>query len=381
MYIKHEPRKANPAGVGGAACARSPSWSLTGAGAVAMVPVAHMEPCLTARSRSEVPTPGARPLADAQGRLLRYLRVSITDRCNFRCTYCSPAEEQAGEGLLGRPELARLFRVFAALGVRRVRITGGEPTLRRDVVEIVADAAATPGIEDVALTTNGYRLAELVEPLRAAGLGSLNVSLDTLRPDRLAGVSGRAARLDRILAGIDAAAGRFRSLKLNAVVMRGVNEDELGALVLHAWARGALPRFIEQMPFAGAEPVPLTEVRRLLGAQGFTLAPDGTRGWGPARHMRARLEDGREGLIGFIGAMTENFCDDCNRARIAADGGFQACLGGETRADLRALLRASAGDAALEAAVRGALGRKAPRHRMDAPGGGLVLLGMRGIGG
>jgi len=325
--------------------------------------------------------PRTASLLDPQGRLIRYLRVSLTDRCNFRCTYCSPSELEPSEGLLTRLELRRLFRVFGALGVRRIRLTGGEPTLRRDVVEITADAAATPGVEEVALTTNGHRLAELVEPLRAAGLSALNVSLDTLQPDRLAGVSGRGARLDRILAGLEAAAGRFRSLKVNAVVVRGLNEDELGALVIHAWGRGALPRFIEQMPFAGGIPVPLSEVRRLLQEQGFTLEPDGWRGWGPARHMRARGPGGREGLIGFIGAMTENFCDDCNRARVAADGGFQACLGGDARADLRALLRADAPDAALEEAIRGALARKAPRHRMEQAGSGLVLLPMRGIGG
>ena len=325
--------------------------------------------------------PAAATLSDAQGRLIQYLRVSLTDRCNFRCTYCSPAENEPADGLLARAELARLLRVFARLGVRRVRLTGGEPTLRKDVVEITADAAATPGVEEVALTTNGHRLAELVEPLRAAGLGALNVSLDTLRPDRLTGISGRGSRLDRILSGIDAAAGRFRSLKLNAVVMRGVNEDELGDLVLHAWDRGALPRFIEQMPFGGGSPVPLAEVRGLLRDQGFLLSPDGWRGWGPARHMRARRADGREGLIGFIGAMTENFCDDCNRARVTADGGFQACLGGESRADLRGLLRAGAADEDLERAIRGALRHKAPRHHMDEAGHGLVLLAMRGIGG
>jgi cyclic pyranopterin phosphate synthase len=321
-------------------------------------------------------------LTDAQGRHIRYLRVSLTDRCNFRCTYCSPAEHEAPDALLSRAELTRLFRVFAGLGVRRVRLTGGEPTLRKDVVEIVADAAATQGIEEVALTTNGHRLAELAAPLRAAGLGALNVSLDTLVPARLGGVSGRAARLERILAGIDASAGRFRSLKLNTVVMRGVNEDELGALVRYAWARGALPRFIEQMPFGGGAPVPLAEVRARLAAEGFALAPDGWRGWGPARHMRATDRDGRAGLVGFIGAMTENFCEDCNRARVAADGGFQACLGGADRsANLRELMRAGAPDAALEEAVRGALAHKAPRHRMDEAGAALVLLPMRGIGG
>ncbi len=325
--------------------------------------------------------PAQDALSDAQGRLIRYLRVSLTDRCNFRCTYCSPSDTEPPDGLLSRGELAHVFRLFAALGVRRIRLTGGEPTLRKDVVAIVGDAATTPGVEDVALTTNGHRLDELVGPLRDAGLGALNVSLDTLDPARLAGVSGRGARLERILAGIDAAAGRFRSLKINTVVMRGVNEDELGALVRYAWDRGALPRFIEQMPFGGgAPPVALADVRARLVAEGFTLSPDAWRGWGPARHMRARDRGGREGLVGFIGAMTENFCEDCNRARVTADGGFQACLGGRDRVPLRELLRAGAPDRALADAVRAALSRKAPRHHMD-DGGGLVLLAMRGIGG
>ena len=327
------------------------------------------------------PPSRASDLADAQGRTISYLRISLTDRCNFRCTDCSPAEDEPDGGLLTREELARLFRLFAALGVRRIRLTGGEPTLRRDLVEIVRDAAATPGVEDVALTTNGHRLGALAAPLADAGLGSLNVSLDTLHPARLATVSGAGARLDRILAGIDAAAGRFRSLKLNTVVMRGVNEDEVSEIVRFAWARGALPRFIEQMPFGGGAPVPLAEVRRRLEDEGFTLRADPHRGWGPARHLRARDAHGREGLVGLIGAMTENFCDTCNRARVAADGGFQACLGGEDRAPLRDLMRAGADDGALVEAVRGALARKAPRHHMDEASGGLVLLPMRGIGG
>jgi len=327
------------------------------------------------------PLPALARLSDAQGRIISYLRVALTDRCNFRCTYCSPAENEPPEGLMTRAELARLFRLFASLGVRRIRLTGGEPTLRKDVVEIVADAAATPGVEDVALTTNGHRLDELVGPLREAGLGSLNVSLDTLVPDRLPGVSGRGARLDRILSGIDAAAGRFRSLKLNTVVMKGVNEDEIPALVSYAWGRGALPRFIEQMPFTGGPVVPLVEVRARLARAGFALRPDPWRGWGPARHVRATAPDGREGLVGLIGAMTENFCEDCNRARIAADGGFQACLGGAERLSLRDLMREGSPDGALARAVRDALLRKAPRHHMDDGGSGLVLLPMRGIGG
>jgi cyclic pyranopterin phosphate synthase len=322
-----------------------------------------------------------RSLEDAQGRTISYLRVALTDRCNFRCTYCSPAAYEAPDALLSRAELARLFRLFATEGVRRIRLTGGEPTLRADVVEIVGDAAGTPGIEDVALTTNGHRLAELVEPLVDAGLGSLNVSLDTLDPEKVVAISGRGARLDRILEGIDAAAGRFRSLKVNTVAMRGVNEDELAALVRHAWDRGALPRFIEQMPFTHGEVVPLAEVRARLVEAGFALRPDPFRGWGPARHVRATDRDGREGLVGLIGAMTENFCEECNRARIAADGGFQACLGGQDRVSLRDLMREGTTDEVLAELVRGALLRKAPRHRMDEAGSGLVLLPMRGIGG
>jgi cyclic pyranopterin phosphate synthase len=321
-------------------------------------------------------------LSDAQGRAISYLRVSLTDRCNFKCTYCSPADMEGPDGLLSRDELRRLFRLFAREGVRRIRLTGGEPTLHKDVVSIVRDAASTPGIEDVAITTNGHRLEELVEPFLDAGLGSLNVSLDTLVPEKLPGVSGRGARLDRILAGIDAAAGKFRSLKLNTVAMKGVNEGEIPDLVRYAWDRGALPRFIEQMPFGGAtDIVPLAEVRARLEAAGFTLRPDGFRGWGPARHWRAREPSGREGLVGLIGAMSENFCQDCNRARVTADGGFQACLGGQDRVPLREMMRAGATDEAIADAVRGGLGRKAPRHHMDDAGGGLVLLPMRGIGG
>jgi GTP 3',8-cyclase len=340
-----------------------------------------MPSALEPRSAPET-VAGRAALSDAQGRRISYVRISLTDRCNFRCTYCSPAELTAPEGLLTRTELARLFRVFATLGMRRIRLTGGEPTLRKDIVEIVADAVATPGVEDVALTTNGHRLEDLAGPLHDAGLGGLNVSLDTLKPERLAGVAGRGARLGRILAGIDASARRFRSLKLNTVVLPGVNEDELADLVRYAWDRGALPRFIEQMPFAGGRTVPLAHVRRLLGEQGLALEPDGWRGWGPARHMRAREVSGRFGLVGFIGALTESFCDDCNRARVTAEGAFQACLGGVDRADLRGLLRAGARDAELGDAIRGALSRKAPRHHMEQVGeGGLVLLSMRGIGG
>jgi cyclic pyranopterin phosphate synthase len=321
-------------------------------------------------------------LKDAQGRIIAYLRISLTDRCNFRCDYCSPSSYEDPERILTRAELARLVRVLAGLGVRRVRLTGGEPTLRKDLVGIATDVRQTPGVEEVALSTNGHRLAELARPLRDAGVECINVSLDTLEPERLHRISGRGARLEDVLAGVEAAAGAgFPHLKLNTVVLGGVNEDELGDIVRFAWSRGASPRFIELMPFGQGIPVPMAVVKRRLAEQGIPLVPDDKRGWGPARYMRS-AEPGPRRYVGFIGALTENFCETCNRARISADGAFQACLGGESRVPLRELLRTGAPAAAIEARVREALGRKAPRHHMEDVASGLVRLRpMMGIGG
>ncbi len=322
-------------------------------------------------------------LQDAQGRFIAYLRLSLTDRCNFRCTYCSVSDYDDPATVLAREEIARLIALFARLGVRRVRLTGGEPTLRKDLLAIARDVRSTVGIEEVALTTNGHRLAELAAPLRAAGVECVNVSLDTLRPDRLSRISGRGARLADVLAGVDAAAAAgFPHLKLNTVVMGGVNEDELGDLVRYAWARGASPRFIELMPFGNGVPVPTARAKRLLAAQGVPLEPSDKRGWGPAHYMRGRDEGGCERFVGFIGAMTENFCERCNRVRVTADGELQACLGGTARVSLRELLRGGARDEAIEDGIRGALARKAPRHHMEDAASGLVqLLPMMGIGG
>jgi cyclic pyranopterin phosphate synthase len=325
---------------------------------------------------------GSRELRDAQGRSIAYLRLSLTDRCNFRCGYCSASDLEAAEGLLTRGEIARLLTLFGRLGVRRVRLTGGEPTLRKEIVAIAADARAAPGVAEVALSTNGHRLAELARPLREAGVDSVNVSLDTLRQDRLLAVSGRGARLLDVLEGIDAAASAgFPHLRTNTVVLGGLNEDELGEVVRFAWSRGATPRFIELMPFADGRPVPLERVKSLLAAQGVALEPDPFRGWGPAHYMRGIAPDGSARRVGFIGAMTHNFCDTCNRARVTAQGEFQACLGGDSRVSLRDLLRSGAPDAEIEVRVRRALGAKGPRHHMEETARGLVLLPMRGVGG
>jgi cyclic pyranopterin phosphate synthase len=289
--------------------------------------------------------------------------------------------QRAGEPL-PRSAIARLVRVFAGLGVERVRLTGGEPTLRPDLLEIVRDIAAVPGIEEIALTTNGQLLDRLAAPLREAGVVRLNLSLDTLRPERLQRLSGRVASLSRVLAGLTAA-GRagFASVKTNAVVMRGFNEDELGDLARFAWRQGAIARFIELMPFGEGEPVPLAEVRERLAAQGVRLVPDATRGWGPARHMRGESGQGAErleGLVGFIGAMTEGFCQDCNRVRVGADGALRACLGGRDRVELLPLL-AAGDEAALAARIRDALLAKGERHDMAGARG--RLLPMIGTGG
>jgi cyclic pyranopterin phosphate synthase len=324
-------------------------------------------------------------LIDGQGRRITYLRLSLTDRCNFQCSYCAPAAEHRGHDRLGRDELARVVRIFAGLGVRRIRLTGGEPTLRPDLLDIVRDIRVIPEIDHVALTTNGHSLAALAAPLHAAGVTRLNVSLDTLDADRLHRIAGRAASLGRIVAGLEAARRTgFEGTKLNIVVVRGENESELGALTRFAWRLGATPRFIELMPFAagGKQPLPTADVKALLVAQGITLADDPTRGWGPARHMRGTSSEGGErlsGLVGFIGAMTENFCTDCNRVRVSADGALRACLGGRDRVPLAELLRAGASDADVAESIRAALLLKGERHHMAEEAD--QLLPMIGTGG
>jgi GTP 3',8-cyclase len=329
-----------------------------------------------------VPAP-APHLVDAQGRRIEYLRLSLTDRCNFRCSYCSPAAPDRAGDALARADLARLVRIFSALGIRRVRLTGGEPTLRRDLLDVVRDVKAAPGIEEIALTTNGHLLADLAEPLRAAGVSRLNVSLDTLDPEKLHRLAGRAATLERIVSGIEAAfrAG-FASVKLNVVVVAGVNEDEVGALARFAWRFGATARFIELMPFGAGVPVPTARVKALLEAQGIRLEPDATRGWGPAYHMRGVSEaDGARvsGLVGFIGALSESFCEGCNRVRVGADGSLRACLGGREQVPLAELLASGASDEEIEKRIRGALLAKGERH--DLGSGGAGLPSMIGTGG
>lgn len=347
------------------------------------------------------PTAGPAPLADGLLRRIEYLRVSLTDRCNYRCTYCMPEE---GVDLVAKPEILafeEIEQIVAALqaaGVRRVRLTGGEPTVRKDLLELVARLGRL-GLDDLALSTNGERLSELAEPLRRAGLQRLNVSLDSLDPERFRRVT-RRGHLDRVLAGLEAArAAGFRHTKLNAVAMRGFNEDEIGALCRYAFDRGFVPRFIELMPMAEGALfypgtfLPVAEIRAALRREFGELvepeaAPSAVPGVGPARHVGVRYA-GAVHRVGLIAAVTEPFCDTCNRVRLSATGQLHACLAYDDAIDLRGVLRsgraAGLGGAALTAAIvqvaRAGLSGKRPGHVFTPSGCGGPQKHMVSIGG
>lgn len=282
-------------------------------------------------------------LVDLLGRPLRSLRISVTDRCNLRCQYCMPETEYAWlprEDLLSFEEIGRLVDVFAARGVDKVRLTGGEPLLRRNLHDLVRLLAADGRLTDLAMTTNGVLLAEQADALRAAGLMRVTVSLDTLHPDRFAALT-RLATHARVLEGIEAASRVFPSLKLDCVVMRGVNDDELVPLVEYARERRGEVRFIEYMDVAGAthwsasRVVPRTEILERLEAHYGTLQPLDATEWAPAD--RYRLPDGA--TIGVIASTTTPFCATCDRARLTADGMWLMCLYATRGLDLRGPLR------------------------------------------
>jgi cyclic pyranopterin phosphate synthase len=286
-------------------------------------------------------------IADRFDRPLRSLRISVTDRCNLRCQYCMPEPDYAWlprESILDFEELATLVDAFVAAGVDRVRITGGEPLLRRDLTTLVAQLAARPGIRDLALTTNGVLLKQLARDLRSAGLHRITVSLDTLQRDRFQALT-RFDELPAVLAGIDAArdAG-FDAIKLDSVVMRGKNDDELPALLAFARERGAEVRFIEYMDVGGATGwtpegvVSRAEMLARLTSQYGPIATLPGRDSAPAE--RFRLADGT--VFGIIASTTEPFCAACDRSRLTADGLWLLCLYARGGLDLRHPLREGA---------------------------------------
>jgi cyclic pyranopterin phosphate synthase len=331
--------------------------------------------------------PVVQPLADAHQRKIKYLRLSLIDRCNYRCTYCMPQEEfqqVRRQELLSFEEIVRLIRVFAEMGVTRVRLTGGEPTLRRDLVDLVSRLHQIEGLSSIVMTTNAHLLPSLAEPLTAAGLSGVNVSLDTLHPEKFRELTVRGD-LAVVIAGIDAALAAGLEVKLNTVLLRGVNEGELGKLCDFAWQRGVVPRFIEHMPMsAGAlyrpgRQLSAEEARATIAAHvGKPVSPlqvanDAT---GPARYFAV---GGNE--FGVISAMTEHFCDTCNRVRLSAEGALHPCLADDGAISLRDLVRAGAEDDELSSAIRYALMGKAAGHEFQLSGEGGPRKHMLTIGG
>ena len=330
---------------------------------------------------------------DTLGRPLKALRISVTDRCNFRCGYCMPREVFGPdypflprEGLLSFEEITRLARVFQGLGVSKVRLTGGEPLLRRELPALVRMLAAIPGIEDLALTTNGVLLPELAPALRVAGLSRLTISLDTLRPELFRTLSDTELPLSRVLEGIAAAqAAGFGALKLNCVLQRGVNEADILPLAAFAREHGHTMRFIEFMDVGTTNGwrmdavVPAAEVHHLLHAQ-WPLEPLTTPEGAVARGWRYR--DGR-GEVGLISSVTTPFCRGCDRARLSADGHLYTCLFAGEGLDLKGFLRSGHADPDVTAILASHWRRRADRYselrRADTPG--LPKVEMSHIGG
>jgi cyclic pyranopterin phosphate synthase len=338
------------------------------------------------------------PLVDPQARVIDYLRVSVTDRCNYRCSYCVPRDgiaRSAREETLSFEEIAALVKVFVGLGVRRVRLTGGEPTVRGDLPTLVGLLRAIDGLGEIALSTNGHLLGALAAPLRAAGVDRVNVSLDSLDPAKFQRIT-RGGDLPHVLAGLEAArAARFRSIKLNTVAIKGFNDDELPAICRFAWERGLVPRFIEEMPMAAGRTylpgasLAAAEIRALVAEidpRGRVVDDAGgdARGAGPSRYFRLTeatdVPSTTPRRFGIISPMTENFCASCNRLRLSAAGAVHACLGHDDAVDLRAPLRAGDLDG-VRAAIRRALAGKRDGHTFQLIGLGGPRKAMVQIGG
>jgi cyclic pyranopterin phosphate synthase len=306
-------------------------------------------------------------MIDPFGRTISYLRVSVTDRCDFRCVYCM-AEHMTflpKAEVLSLEEIARLCSVFIAKGVKRIRLTGGEPLVRRGVMTLFETLGARlgNGLDELTVTTNGSQLARFAKSLAAAGVKRINVSLDSRDDARFRAIT-RWGDLNQVLHGIDAAQDAGLSVKINTVALKGVNEDEIAPMLEWAHGRGMDLTLIEVMPMGEIDGdrveqyLPLSVVRANLARQ-FTLEDTDYRTGGPARYVRVRETGGR---LGFITPLTHNFCESCNRVRVTCTGMLYMCLGQEDRADLRTPLRASNDDGPLSAAIDEAIARKPKGH-------------------
>lgn len=286
----------------------------------------------------------ATKLIDKFGRQVDYIRLSVTDRCDFRCVYCMTEDMKflPRDQILSLEELYRVARVFTEMGVRKIRLTGGEPLVRTDVMSLIEKLGALPGLDELLLTTNGAQLEKYAEPLKAAGVNRINVSIDSLNAERFKRIS-RVGKLEKVLAGIDAAnAAGFDKIKLNSVIMRGYNEDEVIALADYAIQRDIDIAFIEEMPLGEASDHNREDttcsnawVREII-EQKYQLLNSAEKTAGPSRYTKIA---GQKSRIGFISPVTHNFCEDCNRVRVTVEGRLLLCLGNEHSVDLRDILR------------------------------------------
>ena len=334
-----------------------------------------------------MPDAAQESLVDRFGRTVDYVRISVTDRCDFRCVYCMEPDTRfvPHAEVLTLEELALVARAFTELGVKKIRITGGEPLVRRNVVKLMHDINRLPGLRELVLTTNGSQLERLAPELRAAGVKRINISLDSLDEARFARIT-RTGKLAPVLAGIEAArqAG-FEKLKLNAVILRHRNEDEVVPLTRYAAERGMDISFIEEMPLGvigdhdRAEAYYSSDQIRADLETAFTLVASTESTGGPSRYFRL-VETGTR--VGFISPHSHNFCDTCNRVRLTAEGRLLLCLGQEHSVDLRAVLRATPGDLPrLKQAIRDAMAIKPLGHEFNLAAKPLIFRHMNATGG
>ncbi len=326
-------------------------------------------------------------LVDRFGRTVDYIRISVTDRCDFRCVYCMEPDTRfvPHNEVLTLEELAFVARAFTELGVKKIRLTGGEPLVRRNVVKLMQDISTLPGLRELVLTTNGSQLERLAGPIKAAGVKRINISLDSLDPERFARIT-RTGQLAPVLAGIEAArAAGFEQLKINAVILNHRNQDEVIPLTRYAAERGMDISFIEEMPLGvigdhdRAEAYYSSDRIRADLETAFTLLPSTDNTGGPSKYFRLLETNTR---VGFISPHSHNFCDTCNRVRLTAEGRLLLCLGQEHSMDLRAVLREHPGDmTALKTAIRASMDLKPLGHEFNLAAKPLIFRHMNATGG
>lgn len=324
-------------------------------------------------------------LVDPFDRQITYLRLSVTDRCNLRCTYCMAEEMEflPKQKVLSLEEMQRIAAAFVELGVSKIRLTGGEPLVRKGVTELASSISALDGLDELTMTTNAVLLDKFAKPLADAGIKRLNISIDSLKPDRFKAMT-RVGNLEEVLRGIEAARNvGFQSIKLNAVILAGQNDDEVIDLAEFAVERGLDISYIEEMPLGNISSHERTDtqyenidIRDQLQKR-FEITPSTESTGGPSRYYRVA---GSENKIGFISPMSENFCSSCNRVRLTTEGRLLLCLGNEHSVDLRDPLRDGVSDQELKDIILKAIGNKPERHYFD-PEDTRILRFMSATGG